>query len=237
MRGSTVKRGRTWSYVFYLGRDSTGRKRQKWVGGFDTRRAAEDALVAALGKRRDGIAVDAGRMTVGQYLAEWLIGITPSLRPTTAQSYRNLMRDHVIRHIGNARLVDLTAPRIRMLHGELLENGRLDTQGGLSPTTVATVHRVLSHALKDAATAGLLPAQTGGDREATPSSAAAVAGVVGGTGAAVPPGGGRGPAVRPVGALGDDGPAAGGGSGVAVGRHRPRGGSTARPAFLQTAGY
>jgi hypothetical protein len=40
MRGSTVKRGRTWIYVLYLGRDSTGRKRQKWVGGFDTRRAA-----------------------------------------------------------------------------------------------------------------------------------------------------------------------------------------------------
>lgn len=157
MRGSTVKRGRTWSYVLYFGRDSTGRKRQKWVGGFDTRRAAEDALVAALGKRRDGIAADAGRMTVGDYLDQWLTGVAPSLRPTTAQSYRKLMRDHVIRHVGNVRLVDLTAPRIRMLHGELLDNGRLDIQGGLSPTTVATVHRVLSHALKDAATAGLLP--------------------------------------------------------------------------------
>ena len=157
MRGSIVKRGRTWSYVLYLGRDSSGRKRQKWVGGFDTRREAEQALVAALGKQRDGIAVDAGRMTVGEYLDEWLTGITPSLRATTAQSYRKLMRDHVIRHVGNVRLVDLAAPRIRMLHAELLENGRVDTMGGLSPTTVATVHRVLSHALKDAVTAGLLP--------------------------------------------------------------------------------
>lgn len=156
MRGSIVKRGRTWSYVLYLGRDSSGRKRQKWVGGFDTRREAEEALVAALGKRRDGITVDAGRMTVGEYLAEWLTGITPSLRATTALRYRKLMRDHVIRHIGNVRLADLTAPRIRMLHAELLENGRVDTMGGLSPTTVATVHRVLSHALKDAVTAGLL---------------------------------------------------------------------------------
>jgi hypothetical protein len=103
MRGSTVKRGRTWSYVFYLGRHSTG---QKWVGGFDTRRAAEDALVAALGKRRDGIAIDAGRMTVGQYLDEWLTGITPSLRPTTAPSYRKLMRGS--RAVG--RGVGITAP-------------------------------------------------------------------------------------------------------------------------------
>jgi hypothetical protein len=36
MRGSIVKRGKTYSYVLYLGRAADGRKKQKWVGGFVT---------------------------------------------------------------------------------------------------------------------------------------------------------------------------------------------------------
>ena len=39
MRGSVLKRGRTYSYVLYLGRDpATGKKQQKWTGGFRTKR-------------------------------------------------------------------------------------------------------------------------------------------------------------------------------------------------------
>ena len=48
MRGSIVKRGQTWSYVIYLGRDETRVKRQKWVRGFRTRRDADDALNEAI---------------------------------------------------------------------------------------------------------------------------------------------------------------------------------------------
>jgi hypothetical protein len=47
MRGSVLKRSKTWSYVLYLGRDNDGKKRQKWVGGFRTRKDAEGALSEA----------------------------------------------------------------------------------------------------------------------------------------------------------------------------------------------
>jgi hypothetical protein len=53
MRGSVTKRGKTWTYILPLGRDpATGRQRQKWVGGFATKRAAEEALTAALKRVR-----------------------------------------------------------------------------------------------------------------------------------------------------------------------------------------
>jgi hypothetical protein len=39
------KRGKTWSFTVYLGRDAaTGKKRYQQRGGFPTRRACEDAL-------------------------------------------------------------------------------------------------------------------------------------------------------------------------------------------------
>ena len=49
MRGSVFKRGRTWTYVLSLGREPvSGKKRQRWVGGFKTKADAELALTRAL---------------------------------------------------------------------------------------------------------------------------------------------------------------------------------------------
>ncbi len=52
MRGHVQKRGTTWSYVLYLGRDPKGVKKYKWVGGHRTKHDAEDALVEALERLR-----------------------------------------------------------------------------------------------------------------------------------------------------------------------------------------
>src|SRR5262245_50297200 len=156
MRGSIVKRGRSYSYVLYLGRDESGRKRQKWVGGFRTKRDAEVALAEALGRVHTGTYTDPRGLTVGQYLDQWLDGIGPSIREKTAASYADLLRGHVIPRLGPTRLADLTTPRIGQLCAELLASGSRRGTGGLSARTVGYVHRVLSHALKDAAVAGLI---------------------------------------------------------------------------------
>ena len=56
MRGSVVKRGRTWSYVVDVGRDpESGRRRQRWKGGFATERGPREL-------RRTLDAVDAGEV-------------------------------------------------------------------------------------------------------------------------------------------------------------------------------
>jgi MerR family copper efflux transcriptional regulator len=51
MRGILLKRGETWSYVLYLGRGPDGKKQQKWVGGFRTRREAEANRVLREGRQ------------------------------------------------------------------------------------------------------------------------------------------------------------------------------------------
>jgi integrase len=156
MRGAIVKRGKSWSYVLYLGRDQNGKKRQKWVGGFRTKRDAEDALTQSLDRVRTGTWADPGRITVAEYLEQWLEGIRPSLRPKTAASYEDALRGWVLPRVGSLRLAGLTAPRLRALYGELLESGRRNGSGGLSPRSVQYAHRIVSHALKDAVDHGLL---------------------------------------------------------------------------------
>jgi integrase len=156
MRGSIIKRGAGYSYVLYLGRDETGRKKQKWVGGFRTRKDAEKALAKVLDQVHTGVFTDPGRMTVGEYLEQWLDGVGPSLRAKSAFSYADTLRGYVIPRVGSLRLADLTATRLRALYSELLESGRRRGTGGLSARTVGYTHRIVSHALKDAMRAGLL---------------------------------------------------------------------------------
>lgn len=157
MRGSIVKRGKTYSYVLYLGRDDAGSKRQKWVGGFRTKREAEAALTEALERRRTGMWGDPGRQTVGEYLHTWLTSTKPSLRATTAASYEATLTGWVIPRVGSLRLAALTPARLGALYGELLSSGRRDGAGGLSARSVRYAHSILSHALKDAVAWGLLP--------------------------------------------------------------------------------
>jgi len=157
VRGHVQKRGGTWSYVLYLGRDPDGKKKYKWVGGHRTKREAEDALVSALERLRTGMWTDPGRTTVGEFLEQWLAATETRVRPNTARSYRQMVRDWVVPRAGSVLLANLNAAHLRTVAGELLAEGRGDGKGGLAPSSVLKCHRMLKHAFKDAVRWGLLP--------------------------------------------------------------------------------
>jgi integrase len=156
MRGSIVKRGIGYCYVLYLGRDATGRKRQKWVGGFRTKREAEAAMVEALGRVHSGQFVDPGRLTVGEFLEQWIEAVAPGLRESTAASYRMVLTKRVVPRIGELRLTSLTPGHLTTMYAQLLaEGGRLGRP--LSPRSVRYTHTIAGRALADAVQWGLLP--------------------------------------------------------------------------------
>ena len=155
MRGSVVKRGRTWTYVLYLGRDESGHKRQKWTGGFRTRREAEAALTSALGRMQAGTWVDPGRQTLADYLEEWLASVKPSLAPATWASYELMLSKWVVPRVGKRQLATLTPAHLNKCYAELLESGGRDG-APLSPRSVRYAHTVVGRALRDAVEWGLL---------------------------------------------------------------------------------
>lgn len=156
MRGSIVKRGKTWSYVVYLGRDQAGTKRQKWVGGFRTRRDAENALNEALNRVRVGTWADPGRQTLGDYLDTWLIAVKPGLANSTWASYSNVLSAWVVPRLGRTRLAALTAADLNRVYAELLKDGGR-TGRPLSNRSVRYAHTIVGRALADAVEWGLLP--------------------------------------------------------------------------------
>jgi integrase len=87
--------------------------------------------------------------TVRDYLEIWLGAIGATVRPTTLMSYELQVR-RVLPYLGSTRLQKVTGSLLNSTYARLLQDGRMDGAGGLSPASVRRVHAMLHRALRDA---------------------------------------------------------------------------------------
>lgn len=164
MRGHIHKRIRTnaagkkttrWYVVVDVGVASDGRRKQKWHGGFDTRREAEVARAEIVSDLHAGVYVAPDRLTLATWVSEnWLPMTKTRVKPSTFDSYRSNMETHVLPALGGRALQQLTAPMLNTLYADLLSRG--GERGPLSPKTVRYIHTIIHKALADAVDAGVL---------------------------------------------------------------------------------
>ena len=124
--------------------------------GFPTRKAAAEALGDINTERRRGTHVIPKRLTVGEWLDQWVEGLR--LAPSTVASYRKNVRLHLKPRLGALQLQQLTGARISAAYRSMEADGRKDHKAGsgLSPRTVRYCHTILNSALADAVDQGLL---------------------------------------------------------------------------------
>ena len=158
MRGSIVRRGRSYALVLDLDRDpSTGRRRQKWHSGYRTKREAAAALAELVTSVNRGVYVPTSRQTVADYVDEWLAAIAPTVRPSTHYSYTRNLRLHLLPYLGTTPLTAVDAGALNALYARLLVEGRRNQAGGgLSARSVSYVHSIAHRAFKDAVKWGRL---------------------------------------------------------------------------------
>jgi integrase len=146
MRGSTRKRGGTWTAYWDLSGDvESGRRRQKAKGGFRTQKDAQRYLASVVVHVGEGTYVEPSRQPLGRYmLDEWLPAIAGTVRPLTLHRYKAITRTYVAgRDIGGIPLRNLTGAHLNVLYAGL-------ERDGLSIATRRLVHAVLRRALADA---------------------------------------------------------------------------------------
>ena len=101
------------------------------------------------------------RITLAEWLEQWLGQMSVTLRPSTLENYQKDMSNHVIPYLGQKSLSLITPADLRKLYDTLKRNGRMNPrpgQGrGLSSTTVHGIHTTLHHALRAAVEQGLIP--------------------------------------------------------------------------------
>lgn len=114
-----------------------------------TRHEVASKLNRATRSREDGLPLPNERKSCGQYLQEWLDGITSTVRPKTKVTYEGLIRLHAIPALGKVSLAGLSPQHLQRLYADRLASG-------LSPQTVRHLHAVLHRALEQAARWGLV---------------------------------------------------------------------------------
>jgi integrase len=164
MQGHIHKRVRTdrrgketvrWYVVIDRGFDHEGRRRQKWHGGFRTRREAEAARAKLVTDVNTGSYVLPGRTTLSDWIRDsWLPMTEPRIKPSTFFSYKRNMEIHVLPALGSKLLQQLTPPMLNVLYANLATGS--ETRKPLAAKTISYIHSTLHKVLADAVDAGLL---------------------------------------------------------------------------------
>mgnify|MGYP001851358010 CR=1 FL=1 len=97
----------------------------------------------------------AKKYTVGAWMDEWFENYAKmKVRPSSHQTYRGYIGNHIKPNIGKIPLEKLTSLELQRLYKKLLEKGRVDRieskhqAKGLSPKTVRNLHQIIASAMK-----------------------------------------------------------------------------------------
>jgi len=127
-------------------RDLQGRQFKRT---FDTKRQAEDFAAKQRIRRAEAKWIDASgaRIPLRQYAASWF-ETRADLRPRTRDTYEALLRLHILPHLGDRPLEQITVPLVRVWHGELIRTK--------SQNLAAKAYRLLGVILRTAVEDGLI---------------------------------------------------------------------------------
>ena len=151
MNGHVRKRGRNWSVVVDVWCAENGKRKQKWISGFKTKKEAEKELARVLNDIVDGTYVEPSKVTVSEYLRRWLEdSVKIDVTQATYEQYKRVVENHLIPALGRYPLAKLQPVDIQDFLNRIYCKGRLDGKGGLCAGSVQHHHYVLKKALKQA---------------------------------------------------------------------------------------
>jgi integrase len=152
-----VSRGTdTWLIGIDHGKDpATGKRVRRWHTFRGGKRQAQAEQQRLATEATAGLSVDAGKLTVGQLLQNWLADTRTRVGAKTHERRTELV-GNVCKQLGQVRLSSLKPIQISAAWAQALQNGRRDGKGGLGARTVHHMHVVFKSALQWAVDVELL---------------------------------------------------------------------------------
>ncbi|MED0762331.1 site-specific integrase [Aneurinibacillus thermoaerophilus] len=151
MKGYFRKRGTKWSFTIDVGRDpETGKRKQKTVSGFKTKKEAEKACAEMIAQVENGQYVVESKETYGEYLLNYMNNVARhAMRPSgfTNQMYK--VKKHILPALGQMKLKDIKPMHIQKFYSQKLNEG-------FSPASIHSYHAIISKSLRQAKNWGLI---------------------------------------------------------------------------------
>lgn len=140
----------TWYYLVEVPATAGGKRQQQRRGGFSSEQDAAEPLAAVVARIGAGTYNETARLTVSEYLTEWL-DAKANLRPSTRKSYKQHLDLYIGPRIGAHRLSALRGAHIERMMRELREG-----DASLGVATSRRVFATLRGALNKAVRQGVL---------------------------------------------------------------------------------
>lgn len=142
--GSVFKRKRDGLWVAQV--TIQGKHASKY---FKSQKEARNWLQETLSQIQNGMSLTAARITVRDFLEEWLETYKTSVRLKTIRQYTQIVRQHILPHLGEIKLKELRPEQIQAFYNTKLNSGA-------NPRTVILIHSVLHRSLSLALKWGLI---------------------------------------------------------------------------------
>jgi integrase len=140
-----------WELKYDIGVDpATGQRMTRFKTVRGAKRDAQRELRAILTGIDGGTYTDPSKLTVGQWLSQWLEEARHVVARKTLERYREIVDRHLVPALGAIPLGKLQPVHVQAYYTQALTTGRRDGKGGLSAQTVVHHDRVLNVALKRA---------------------------------------------------------------------------------------
>lgn len=132
----------------YIGEYTSEDGKRRYVSG-KNKPDVKAKLKEALKNRDEGVSYDAGRLSFGNYMDQWLDSVKDTIREGSFKPYEAITRLHIKPELGRVKLDKLNALQLQSLYRKKLDQG-------LSPRRVQYIHVTIKKALKDAVKLQLL---------------------------------------------------------------------------------
>jgi integrase len=151
MKGHLRERGPgRWAIVIDIRDPQTGKRRRKWHSFKGTKREAQIESARLIAAIQGGTYLEPHKTTLSSFLESWLDHVKSHVSPRSHERYCELVRKNIVPLIGAVLLTKLKPAQISAAYTRALTSGRLDGKGGLAPTTVLYMHRLIKKALGQA---------------------------------------------------------------------------------------
>jgi integrase len=105
-----------------------------------TQKEGREWIREMLNQIDEGLTYSNSKLTLAQYIQEWLVSVENTLRPSTFKQYTQYAKNHITPYLGKLRLIDLRPDHIQKRYNQMAKEG-------YGPRTVQLVHAVLRRSL------------------------------------------------------------------------------------------
>jgi integrase len=139
-----------WAIILEQHDAATGKRKRKWHSFQGAKRQAQVECARLISAIQGGTYLEPSKTTLAAYLDHWLDHVKTQVSPRTHERYSEIVRKNIVPSLGGVYLNKLRPAQISAAYSKALASGRRDGKGGLAPTTVVYMHRLIKQALGQA---------------------------------------------------------------------------------------